>query len=100
MEGVFPEARIFKVPYFWPSVVVRLAGEKRLRMTDLGWYGQHRRATLCGYATPSCFVAGPCPGYSYVRHQDAGRCFLQPDQTQAEVGYNDITSKEVAPMNV
>ena len=72
MEGAFPEAVISEVLSLWPDVLVRLAVEKCLGTTELGWYSQHERAILCGYATLSCFVAGPCPGYPYVRHQHAG----------------------------
>jgi hypothetical protein len=86
VEGVFPEAGISEVPSFWPDEFVRLAGEKRLRLTDLGWHAQHRRATLCVYVTPSCFLAGAFPGYSYVEHQHAVRCLSCPDQPQAEAG--------------
>jgi hypothetical protein len=63
VEGAFPEAEISKAHSFWPDVLVRLAREKRLRMTDIAWHVQHSRATLCGYVTPSCFVAGAFPGY-------------------------------------
>ena len=66
MEGAFPKTGISKVCSFRPDVLVRLAGEKRLRMSDPGWHGQHRRATFCGYATLSCFVAGAFPGYFYL----------------------------------
>jgi hypothetical protein len=66
VEGAFSEAAISKAHSFWLDVLVRLPGEKRLRMTDLGWHGQHRRANLCGYVTPSCFIAGAFPGYFYL----------------------------------
>jgi hypothetical protein len=65
VEGAFSEAAISKAHLFWLDVLVRLAREKRLRMTDLGWHGQHSRANLCGYGTPSCFIAGAFPGYFY-----------------------------------
>jgi len=63
LEGSLPEVAISKAHSFWLDVFMRLAREKRLRMPDLGWHGQHRRADLCGYATPSCFVARAFPGY-------------------------------------
>jgi hypothetical protein len=65
VEGAFPEAGISKAHSFWLDVF-GLAREKRLKMTDLGWHGQHRRATLCGYDTPSFFVAGAFPSYFYL----------------------------------
>jgi len=55
VEGTFSAFRL--------DVFVRVVRDKLLRMHDLGWHAQHRRAALCGYATPSCFVAGAFPDY-------------------------------------
>ena len=48
MEGALPAVGISQVRLFWSDVLVRLAREKRLRMTDLEWHAQHRRAkSMC-----------------------------------------------------
>jgi hypothetical protein len=83
VESAFPRVEVDEVFSFWWDVIVRPASEKHLRMHDLGWHGQHRKATVCGYATPSYFVARSFAGYCYV-HQHAGRCVSPPDQYQAE----------------
>lgn len=64
MEGAFiemPKGRSFGL-----NVLLRVNGGKPLGMLEMGWHAQHRRATLCDYATPSCFVAGAFPGYRCV----------------------------------
>jgi hypothetical protein len=48
---------------FWLDVLVRLAREKPLGITDLDCHAQHRKAALYPYGTSSCFVAGAFPGY-------------------------------------
>jgi len=82
VEGALPEVAIAKAYSFWLGVLVRLSREKRPRMTDLGWHGQHRRAALCGYATPSCFIAGAFPGCFCV----ASTCWAMPFVTRSIPG--------------
>jgi hypothetical protein len=79
LKGGFLE--IPKILSFQLDVLVRLAREEFLGMTDPGWHAQHRKAALCGYATPSCFVAGTFLGYYYVGISmlgDAFRDLLHP----------------------
>ncbi len=58
MEGAFSALRL--------GDFMRRARGKLVRMYNVGWYGQHRSTALCGYTTPSCFVAGAFSNYCYV----------------------------------
>jgi hypothetical protein len=90
VEGAFSEAAISKAHSFWLDVLVRLPGEKRLRMTDLGWHGQHRKATLFGYGTPFCFCSRGFPRL-FLFGINTGQYFSPPDRSQAEAGWDDIS---------
>ena len=75
MESAFPEVGISEVRSLWSDVIVWLAREKRLMMPDPAWHGQHGRAAICAYATPSCFMARDFPGYCCVGINMPGDAF-------------------------
>ncbi len=57
------------------DVFVRLAREEFLGMIDLGRHAHHKSVALCGYATPSCFIAKTFLGYYYVSISMLGDAF-------------------------
>jgi hypothetical protein len=89
VEGAFSEAAISKAHLFWLDVF-GMAREKRLRMIELGWHGQHRKAVLCGYGTLFCFCSQGFPRL-FLFGINTGQYFSPLAQSRAKAGWDDIS---------